>query len=413
MAAGTPVVTVRHRIRADQLQVRAPLPVDIYDADNRLLLRRGNIIASEAQLERLISEGMFSDQPLPSRTRAGAAPATPAACDTREDMLIVGPIARSTAKPKLRISVYAEVVAAAKMLEALLCTPESNPEFVADIAELADTLRKGCALDPDAALAHIMFAREVRYPIRQSLNVAIVTALLLERTNNKSARTQAAVCAALTANLTIQAVQDVQYRQQAMTPEERQAISLHPDEGAEKLAALGVRDPVWLDIVRQHHEFIDGSGYPKKLAGTAVLREAQVITLADRYCATVTERGYRPAVAPDVTMTQISTKSGSAIDPALIAELVHWIGMYPPGTVVELLNREVGVVTRRLRDPKHPVVYAVSGQNLRPFESPRKRLTSSQPQFHIEGVFPRETIKFPVDPEMLWPRTVTEEATVV
>jgi len=40
-------------------------------------------------------------------------------------------------------------------------------------------------------------------------------------------------------------------------------------------------------------------------------------------------------------------------------------------------------------------------------------MTASQPQFHIEGVFARETIKFPVDPEMLWPRTVTEEATVV
>ena len=86
------------------------------------------------------------------------------------------------------------------------------------------------------------------------------------------------------------------------------------------------------------------------------------------------------------------------------------MGMYPPGTVVELFNRDVAIVTRRLRDPKHPVVMAVCGQNLRPFESPRKRMTSSQPQFRIERVFARETIKFPVDPETLWPQTVTEDA---
>jgi HD-GYP domain-containing protein (c-di-GMP phosphodiesterase class II) len=408
-------VTVRrHRIREDQLQIQAPLPVDVYDVDNRLLLRRGNIIATEAQLERLIAEGLFSDQPLPRRPRAGdATTPAPSGADAAEDQALVdGPIARAAAKPKLRISIYAEVVAAARSLEALLYAPEANPGFADEIAQLADTLRKACALDPDAALAHIMFAREVRYPTRHAINVAIITALLLERTNNDPTRTQSAVCAALTGNLTIQAVQDSLYQQQATTPEQRQAMSAHPEEGARKLAVLGVRDETWLEIVRQHHEFVDGSGYPQKLTGAAVLREAQVIGLADRYCGTVTERAYRQAVAPDVAMTRIREKSGTAIDRALIAELLHWIGMYPPGTVVELVNREVAVVTRRLRDPQHPVVFAVCGQNLRPFESPRKRLTASQKQFHVEGVFPRETIAFPVDPEMLWPRTVTEEVAV-
>src|SRR5262245_54110068 len=156
--SGKSSVTVRrHRIRADQLQIQAPLPVDVYDADNRLLLRRGNIIATDAQLERLIAEGLFSDQPLPTRPRAADA-TTPAPSDAdaaEDEALVDGPIARSAAKPKLRISIYAEVVAAARSLEALLCAPETNPGFAGEIDQLADTLRKACALDPDAALAHI------------------------------------------------------------------------------------------------------------------------------------------------------------------------------------------------------------------------------------------------------------------
>jgi hypothetical protein len=44
-----------------------------------------------------------------------------------------------------------------------------------------------------------------------------------------------------------------------------------------------------------------------------------------------------------------------------------------------------------------------------PFEVPRKRTTANQPQFHIEGVFSRDTITFHVDPENLWPRTVTDD----
>jgi len=91
----------------------------------------------------------------------------------------------------VRISVYAEVVAAGKMLEATAVRTGVESRVRDRHRRACDTLRKACALDPDAALAHIMFAREVRYPIRQSLNVAIVTALLLERTNNESARTQA------------------------------------------------------------------------------------------------------------------------------------------------------------------------------------------------------------------------------
>jgi HD-GYP domain-containing protein (c-di-GMP phosphodiesterase class II) len=404
-------VAVKHRIRTDQLQVGAPLPVDVFDGENRLLLRRGNIIATESQLERLIEHGLFSDEPLPSRARAGGENnGTGGAAGSRDDPLIDGPMARAAPKLTSRVSVYAEVVHAAKTLEALVGAPESNPAFARDIGEVADKLRKACALDPDAALAHIMFSRDVRYPIRQSINAAVITALLLERLGNDSARTQAAVCAALTMNLSILGVQDVLYRQQNMTDEQRNAVSVHPTDAARRLAALGVTDTAWLKLVEQHHEFIDGSGYPNRLAGDAVAREAQVIGLADRYCGVVTERAYRAAIAPDVAMTQIRTKSGGAIDPALIAELVHWIGMYPPGTMVELFNRDVAVVARRLRDPKHPVVFAVSGQNLRPYESPRKRMTASQPQFHIERVFPRETIKFPVDPETLWPRTITEEA---
>src|SRR5204862_3889390 len=111
-----------------------------------------------------------------------------------------------------------------------------------------------------------------------------------------------AVCAALTMNLAIVDLQDVLYRQQTMTPEQREAIAEHPADAVKKLATLGVRDPLWLSIVEQHHEFLDGSGYPKKLAGDAVIREAQVIGLADRYCAAVTERTYRQPVAPDVAL---------------------------------------------------------------------------------------------------------------
>lgn len=401
-------MTGRHRIRAEQLRIGAPLPVDIYDGNNRLLLRRGHVLTSEHQLERLIEEGLFTDAPLP-RAQDGASDEAAGTQDETADARVADVSKRTAARATQRVSIYAEVTDAAKTLEAIFCAPESNPTFGDDVRQVAQGVLRACQLDPDAALAHVMFARGLRYPIRQAVNVAILTALLLERKKVDPARVMTATCAALTMNLSMQALQDHLYREKQPTETQRKEIHSHPLRSAELLAALRIEDPLWRAMVEQHHELVDGTGYPNKLQGNAVLPEARVIGLADRYCAAVTERAYRSAVAPDVALNLLRTNSGTAIETTLVDDLVHWIGVYPPGTVVGLVNREVCVVTRRLRDPRHPVVYAVAAQSLQPFESPRKRLTASQPQYHIEKVYPREVITFPVVPEVLWPRTVTDD----
>jgi len=405
-------MSVKHRIRADQLQVGAPLPVDIYDSENRLLLRKGNTIATESQLERLIESGLFASQPLPTMgAAAGAERARPA--HEPDDPLIDGPIVRASAKKPAvtvtRLSAYAQIVDTAHALEALLRSPEQSDDFPAAVNAMAQTISSACDLDTDAALAHILFSCEACYPVRQSINVAIITALLLSRMNNDPARTQSAVCAALTMNISVCKLLHTLYEQKDMTPEQSQALNAHPVESAKQLASMGVQDKVWLTFVEQHHEFLDGSGFPQKLKGAAIALESQVIGLADRYCSAVTERAYRAAVPPDVVLKQIREKSGAAIDPKLISGLVYWIGLYPPGTVVELFNRDIAVVTRRLQDLKHPMVCAVAEQNLRPFETPRKRATGSQPNYRIERILPRSTLKCAIDPEVLWPRAHVKE----
>lgn len=89
-------MTIKHRLRADQLQVGTPLPVDVYDAENRLLLRRGNVIATQSQLERLIESGMFSSQALPSR----GGQAEPAKARASDDPFVDGPLMRPAVSPK-------------------------------------------------------------------------------------------------------------------------------------------------------------------------------------------------------------------------------------------------------------------------------------------------------------------------
>jgi hypothetical protein len=185
-------------------------------------------------------------------------------------------------------------------------------------------------------------------------------------------------------NISIMALQDELYRQpEPMTSEQRDTLRLHPGEGAKMLRKLGVTDPLRLQTVEQHHEARDGSGYPAGLKQTAICREAQVVSLADRYCGLVSQRNYRIAFPPRRAIKELHERSANAIDTGLIGTLIAAAGLFPPGAFVRLANGETAIVVRRLIDPKHPVVYALHQDTTAPYESPKKRMTASHRDFEI------------------------------
>jgi hypothetical protein len=118
------------------------------------------------------------------------------------------------------------------------------------------------------------------------------------------------------------------------------------------------------------------------------------------------ERAYRPGLAPAVVLKELHAKHATAIYPRVIGLLVSLLGVYPAGVFVGLANGETAIVTKRLRDVRHPVAFALYSNPKTPYESPRKRLTASQAQFAIERVVAREAVAMAIDPEQFWPRTV-------
>ena len=67
-------------------------------------------------------------------------------------------------------------------------------------------------------------------------------------------------------------------------------------------------------IVRQHHEKMDGSGYPEGLSGSQILLEARILTIADVVEAMASHRPYRPALGIDVALEEIAGNSGRLYD---------------------------------------------------------------------------------------------------
>jgi HD-GYP domain-containing protein (c-di-GMP phosphodiesterase class II) len=109
----------------------------------------------------------------------------------------------------------------------------------------------------------------------------------------------------------------------ALDPEEFAAIKRHPEDGARLLADLGNFPPEVLALVLDHHERLDGAGYPRGLTEERLGVATRVLTVCDVYDALVSDRVYRPAWSRERALGLLHEESGAAFDPKCVAALEH------------------------------------------------------------------------------------------
>jgi len=102
-------------------------------------------------------------------------------------------------------------------------------------------------------------------------------------------------------------------------------IKVHPEVGYNILSAVEFPWPI-ATIVKQHHERIDGSGYPLGLSKNEILVEARIISVADVVEAMVSHRPYRPALGIEKAIEEISNGSGRLYDPEVTKACLSLIG---------------------------------------------------------------------------------------
>jgi len=98
-----------------------------------------------------------------------------------------------------------------------------------------------------------------------------------------------------------------------LTAEEFALVRTHVQAGCEILERVDLPWPVQA-IVAQHHERLDGSGYPRGLAGDAIIREARIVAVADVFQAMSESRPYRPAPGRDAALQELQRGAGLVFD---------------------------------------------------------------------------------------------------
>lgn len=94
-------------------------------------------------------------------------------------------------------------------------------------------------------------------------------------------------------------------------------VMRHPQVGDEVLSGIAFEQPV-AEIVLQHHERLDGSGYPHGLEGDAIMLEARILAVADVVEAMASHRPYRPALGVDSALAEIEEAAGRAFDTTVV-----------------------------------------------------------------------------------------------
>ena len=149
-----------------------------------------------------------------------------------------------------------------------------------------------------------------------------------------------------------------------LTDEQHAVVRAHPTIGAQMVAESGEVDFEILAIIENHHERMDGSGYPRGLEGASIPVLARIAGLVDAYDAMITPRPYAQARTSHEAVQELIDLKGGQFQEALVEQFVQAIGLFPTGTVVELNSGEVAIVvnqnqTRRLK----PEVVIVLDEN--------------------------------------------------
>ncbi|KWT84127.1 HD domain-containing phosphohydrolase [Candidatus Magnetominusculus xianensis] len=364
----------------DELAVGVPIKRPIRDKTGKLMLRAGYVISDENEL-RLVRElmGGIID----------------------EDNEILSMFKPVKIPPKDNPFDLFKLIQR-RVKELLRGGADTVPDFQKNTITICEMIQEFCFEDEDIALGLAFMDRFSQYTIRHPIQTAIVCEVIGRGMNTTQDDRKQILAAALTMNISALALHErLQSQKEPLSRAQRLAIFDHPLADFRTLQRLGVADEVWLTSVLQHHEAIDGSGYPQGITGDAISVPAQLVSLSDIYTAMVSSRSYRLPMPANEAMKKIFLTGSHKVNESLAALFIKQLGIYPPGTVVRLQNGEIGVVTYRGKALNIPAVQSVIRANGVPYTFPQSRDTSAVEHKVIETL-PQTQIDVGINNQQLW-----------
>jgi HD-GYP domain-containing protein (c-di-GMP phosphodiesterase class II) len=151
-------------------------------------------------------------------------------------------------------------------------------------------------------------------------------------------------------------------KQGRLAPEEFEQVKEHVQHSIDILSETPNFDPEVLAGIAQHHERMNGSGYPRGLVGDEIGVTGRMAGIVDCFAALINHRPYAAAVSSYEALRSITSWGGDYFHEPLVQQFVSSVGVFPVGSLIELSSGEVAIVVahNKLRRLK-PRVLVVTG----------------------------------------------------
>lgn len=224
--------------------------------------------------------------------------------------------------------------------------------------EVADGFIDSIFRNQDALACMTRMRQKDDYLMEHSINVSIIMTIFAKHLQIDQDIIHQLATGALLHDLgKINVPDEVLHKPGRLTDEEMKIMRQHVTLGYDIIKQAEGLSPIILEVVGDHHERLDGSGYPNNKRSEDLSMYARMISICDTYDAITASRVYQSARTPIMAFKILRKESGTGFDANLVAEFINCMGIHPVGTLIKTKSNKLGIVTKsNFVNPLCPVV---------------------------------------------------------